>query len=173
MLGTTHQIGGICGAVLVGSLIFPAPLSLTDITFAGVMVAGASIGSLMPDLDHPKSKLSRKAKVASTLISSTMGHRGWTHTLLAYFLVTFISILIVSQIETSTNLLYFGAIGLSIGYLSHLILDAFTDSGIPAFKPITEKRLRFASFKTGHADPGVQFLLIAGTIGVLYLQYFK
>lgn len=173
MLGKTHQIGGACSVIVLGSFLFPPPLSPAMLLYGGVMVAGSTLGSLLPDIDHTQSKISQKAKITSHVVSRMMGHRGWTHTLLVFGLVTAILFFIVSQIETAQLLLYYAALGVSVGYLSHLLLDALTVSGIPAFKPFSDKMIRFARFKTGESDPGVQFLLIAGTIGVLYLQYFK
>lgn len=173
MLGTTHQIGGVCSAVVLGTFLFPAPLPLVSIVYGGAMIAGASFGSLLPDIDHPKSKISKKAQTPAKLLSFAVGHRGWTHTLLVFFFISALLFWTVNQIGTATVLLNYLVFGFSIGYASHLLLDALTVSGIPVFKPFSEHSFRLAKLRTGVDDPGVQFILIVMTIGVVYLQYFN
>lgn len=173
MLGTTHQIGGVCSVIVLGTYLFPAPLPLTAIVYGGAMIAGASVGSLLPDIDHPKSKISKKAQTPAKILSAAVGHRGWTHTILVFALISVALFWMANQIRTATLLLNYLALGFSIGYASHLLLDALTVSGIPALKPFSERSFRLARFRTGVDDPGVQFLLIALTIGIVYLQYFN
>ena len=43
----------------------------------------AVAGSLLPDIDHPKSWAGRRLRPVSTLIAAVFGHRGVTHSLLA------------------------------------------------------------------------------------------
>lgn len=173
MEGKTHQLGGICSGLIISTLLFPNPAAPLAWIHGGALLIGASLGSLMPDIDHPGSKIGRKAKVTSKIVSKTMGHRGWTHTLLALVLIIG-GLFYVLRFITAYQALYgYWALGFSIGYLSHLILDAFTVQGIPAFKPFSHKRIAFTKFKTGNIDRFAQWIILTGTVFVMYIQYFK
>ncbi|VEB43121.1 Inner membrane protein ydjM [Chromobacterium violaceum] len=50
---------------------------------AVLLLAGGLAGSLLPDIDHPKSWLGRRIPFLSRPISYLFGHRGITHSLLA------------------------------------------------------------------------------------------
>jgi len=52
-------------------------------------LAGAALGSLASDLDSPKSYLGRRCWPVSWTVTSLLGHRGFTHSLLAGLLVFF------------------------------------------------------------------------------------
>src|ERR1035437_2397556 len=43
----------------------------------------AVAGSLLPDIDHPKSWVGKRLRPLSTIIAAILGHRGATHSLLA------------------------------------------------------------------------------------------
>lgn len=173
MLGKTHQLGGICSGLVIGTFIFPNPTAPLVWIHGGALLIGASLGSLMPDIDHPSSKIGRKNKLASKIVSKTMGHRGWTHTLIALVLIVGGLFYTLQFITTCQALYGYWTIGFSIGYLSHLILDAFTVQGIPAFKPFSKKNIAFTKFKTGDIDRFTQWLILTGTVFVMYIQYFK
>lgn len=84
MLGPTHRLGGIAiGALtpVVIEKIFNMPIQ-DPLMFAAVTMAGAAIGSLIPDIDSPSSTIGRRMKPISKFIAETMGHRGATHTLI-------------------------------------------------------------------------------------------
>lgn len=66
-------------------------------------------------------------------------HRTWTHSLLIYLLL---AALIYSFDPVGT--LFF-----SFGYLSHLILDSVTVSGVKWFYPFKKKSYRICKVKTG------------------------
>lgn len=94
MNGTTHRLGGMAFGAMI-----PAVMTLTNSTHQldtpqiASFIAGAAIGSLLPDFDHPGSLIGRKAKLVSTAVRKVAGHRGATHyliTLLAYSIGVFI-----------------------------------------------------------------------------------
>lgn len=98
----------------------------------------ASVGALLPDIDQPTSKIGNKVP-GSFIIKLIFGHRGFFHSLLAsvlLFLVlsTFVAEYIVILIVT--------------GYLSHLVLDAFTPAGVPLLYPL-QKRFSIPLAVTG------------------------
>jgi inner membrane protein len=100
--------------------------------------AGVALGSLLPDIDHPQSFLGRRIPIIPQLIYDVWGHRSITHSLLA---LTTLGIATASTLHFSPYLL----LGNFIGYLSHLLGDMLTKSGIPLFWPIEKKRYRIVA----------------------------
>jgi inner membrane protein len=128
--GKDHVVfGTILGvAVQVG-----VELPMTSLFAVPSYYGGVILGSLLPDIDHPKSYLGRRLYPISVLIHKLFGHRGFTHSLLS---TSFIGI--IGAVYWASNPLFFG--GLLLGYLSHLLGDMFTPRGIPLFYP---KRKRY------------------------------
>lgn len=85
-----------------------------------------SIGSLLPDVDHPKSKIGNLARPFSYLFE----HRGFFHSIFPliafYFLIKF-------------NFIIFFPLGM--GYVSHIIIDMATKQGILLIHPIINIRI--------------------------------
>lgn len=134
MMASTHVVFGMtCWAVferMHGVSILSSPETM--------MVAG--VASLLPDIDHPKSKFGRLVPFLSYPISATFGHRGITHSLL----------MVVAMMIA---LFAFGHHGwflppLVIGYLSHLMGDMLTNSGVPLLWPQRGK-VSIPVFNTG------------------------
>lgn len=119
----------------------------------------AAISALLPDIDHPKSKFGRMVPFLSYPISYFLGHRGITHSLLAIFV-------------SSLLLIYYGlntwyVAPIVVGYLSHLLGDMFTNSGIPLFWP-NRRKIAFPIFNTGGmAESGFRLLLTISVIGLV------
>lgn len=105
----------------------------------------AAIGGLLPDLDHPESALGRRIKFISLPLSAVFGHRGMTHSLLA-------AIGLLAILVAVTTMPAYASLGglvapLCIGYLSHLLGDSLTPSGVPLFWP-RKRTYSFRLFKT-------------------------
>ena len=86
------------------------------------------LGSLLPDIDHPKSWVGRRTRPISTAIASTFSHRGITHSAIA-------------GVGLTTLLLHAGyrrarGSALVIGYLSHLAADMLTPRGLRLAWPL-------------------------------------
>lgn len=97
------------------------------------------IGTMIPDLDHPKSKLSNKLKPFSKGIGLFFGHRGLMHTIYFSLLIPGIIYLFLNK---ESGLATF------IGYISHLFLDCLTKKGINLLQPFS--KLSLSGFiKTG------------------------
>jgi membrane-bound metal-dependent hydrolase YbcI (DUF457 family) len=79
------------------------------------LVSGVCIGSLIPDLDTKKSDPSQIFPPISYIVDKFTKHRGFTHTILPFLLLTAYYAL------DSPVCLWMG-----IGGLTHLILDVFT-----------------------------------------------
>jgi len=88
----------------------------------------ALLGSLLPDIDHPKSWLGKRFGPFSSGIASALGHRGLTHSALAVAVCTW-------------GLSRGGAPRwvvdpLAVGYLSHLAADLLTPNGLRLAWPL-------------------------------------
>ena len=103
---------------LIPAMVFYIPLIL--------------LGGLLPDLDHPNSKLGRKIWPLSKLFNLIFGHRGFFHSLL-FVIIIFI---LVSYFSTIF------AFAISIGILTHLLSDALTISGVAFFYPLSKFKIR-------------------------------
>jgi inner membrane protein len=106
----------------------------TGFPITGIDSLVAAIGGLLPDIDHPQSALGRRIPWVSIPLSAVFGHRGFTHSLLAVLMVMLL--LIAIPIPASWQWIVYP---LCIGYLSHLLGDAVTASGIPLLYPWRRK----------------------------------
>ncbi len=116
MTGKTHFIGGILAGVLITQAL--------DINIGYAVISG--LGGLLPDIDEPNSTIGRRIP-GSFIVKFLFGHRGFWHSLLAAALVY----LLILGVTSSTFAVLFVA-----GYISHLLLDACTPSGVPFLYPI-------------------------------------
>jgi membrane-bound metal-dependent hydrolase YbcI (DUF457 family)/uncharacterized coiled-coil protein SlyX len=124
MRAPTHIVFGIFSATSVFSL-FSAALH-KDLVAVGAVI----IGSLLPDIDSPKSTLGRLLPFASTAIERQWGHRTITHGLLMWMALAVLLLPLCVWRKA-----VYGA--LLIGYLSHLLIDCATKAGVPLFYPHT------------------------------------
>ena len=86
------------------------------------------IGSLLPDIDTPKSSVGRALPFISGPIERRWGHRTVTHSLLV----------LLALAVLTTPLAFYRATCFTaflIGFASHLIADCGTRSGVPLFYP--------------------------------------
>jgi len=152
MLAPTHSVFGIFLTLTILA-IFGVQASLHwTIILAGI------IGSLVPDLDMPKSMIGRVFFFISVPLERRFGHRTITHSLLGWLIATLIFTVLITILTFLTSYgiqtffpngvpLYFGILSIdlglttrwvaafSIGYISHLILDMFTLRGSQFFWP--------------------------------------
>ncbi|MEO0868307.1 MAG: metal-dependent hydrolase [Cyanobacteria bacterium J06642_11] len=105
----------------------------------------AAIGGLLPDLDHPESTLGRRLLLISIPLAAIFGHRGFTHSLLAVTLL--LGLLMAIMMLPSYGYLAWLVAPLIIGYLSHILGDSMTPSGVPLFWP-RKRTYSFNLFKT-------------------------
>jgi inner membrane protein len=97
------------------------------------------LGSLLPDLDSATSFIGKKFK----LVSLFFRHRGVIHSVV--FLTGFSIIFFL----ITKNFYYF--LAFATGYLSHLLLDSMTPSGVAFFWP-SKVRIRGRIKTTGLVD---------------------
>lgn len=108
------------------------------------------IGTLIPDLDHPESKLGNKIKLFSRTIEILFGRRGLMHTI--YF-----SLLIPGFLYLFLNQEY--GLAMFVGYISHLVLDGFTKEGVNILQPLSNLSL-FGFIKTGGILENITFIVL-------------
>ncbi|PTQ51909.1 MAG: Membrane-bound metal-dependent hydrolase YdjM, induced during SOS response [Hydrogenibacillus schlegelii] len=126
-------------------------------TGADVSIAAATvIGSLLPDIDHPGSKLGRRVPVISHIMY-LFGHRGVTH-----------SLLFVLILAAAGHFAWTPAYGLALGAAVHIAADMFTPSGVPLFWPLG-RRYSLFGFRTGGV---VDFLLGTAASALTVLLVF-
>lgn len=148
MLARTHMVFG---------LVFLAVGSRTGLIEMDLVTSGfAILGSLLPDIDHPKSAIGRRVRPLSDMLGLILGHRGFTHSLLAF--ITWTGTLLYAGMNEQTWL-----IAMSLGYLSHLFGDWLTPTGVPLFWPRRDMYRSPFLITTGGAG---EFLL---TLGILIL----
>ncbi|RAU19131.1 hypothetical protein DN062_02330 [Nitrincola tibetensis] len=137
MMGYSHIVVGVTSWTVVGHL-FSIPVDLPTLSMA-------VIGSLLPDIDHPKSMISRHFRPFK-LVGRLIPHRGPTHSLL-FMLVLTIGLAMAYQRYDPYYQNWWLAIW--VGSLSHLVADWMTRGGVPLFWPKkTRISMRFA-FLTG------------------------
>ena len=116
--------------IAFGLLTVASSFSLFSMSFHRNLpaVACAIIGSLLPDVDSPRSSIGRLMPFASIPIERRWGHRTITHSLLC---------LLALSVVTLPLLAYQSACyaAVLLGYMSHLIADCTTKSGVPLFYP--------------------------------------
>ncbi|MDP3919041.1 MAG: metal-dependent hydrolase [Nanoarchaeota archaeon] len=119
MMWRTHLLFAlVSGLIVLQFYESPNPyLFLTVFCFFG----------LVPDIDHSDSKFGKKLGPISTFIQIILGHRGILHSIFPIFLIVGVG-------------WYFGILWLGLaaggGYLTHLISDSLTVSGVKFLGPL-------------------------------------
>lgn len=167
-----HRVGGVCASVIVATSVFSGPIdNPTTYIAIGLTIVGGAVGGLLPDIDHPNSKIGRKVPPVSKLINLLCGHRGFTHTLLAVILFTYLLFILNGLLPMwAKEYMIPMSLGLIVGYSSHLLLDMLTVSGIPLLFPFTKKSVRIAKLRSGKDDFMVSIICIVITIAYFYFM---
>jgi inner membrane protein len=148
-------MAGVMLAVMVAN---PAP----PLALIGAAIAGG-IGALLPDIDHPKSSISRRAFIAGASLRLVVSHRGALHSLMAAGAAMLLAS--VSPADWSEIIL-----SAALGYSSHIFLDALTVSGVPLLWPWSRK-FRLMRLRTGGLGERVFVIVIMASFGIwLYLS---
>ena len=127
MKAPNHIVGGYVFTGLVSSLlgwnIFTDPV-LLGVTF---------LGSLLPDVDHPKSLIGRTFFPISKVINRRYGHRTITHSV--FFLVA--SSIVIALVNNLILVNYMAATYF-VATFSHILFDMMTVSGVVFFYPLSK-----------------------------------
>lgn len=123
MMGITHTTFGLlCSA---GAFSMVSVSLHKDLPAMGCTI----VGSLLPDIDSPKSSLGRLLPFISAPIERRWGHRTVTHCLLALGGLGLLLLPLAFLRPACYS-------ALLIGYLSHLLADSATKSGVPLLHPL-------------------------------------
>lgn len=168
----THKIGGICAGIVTSTLLFMDNPSPTTLISSLLLISGASLGSIMPDIDKSTTKIGKKflLKPISLYIQKKYGHRTITHSLIVSLIG--LSLLVYSSCMFRGIAYYLYSnlvIGFSIGYMSHLLLDLLTVQGVPLFYPFDKTKYRICKFKTSKHEEFVSSLCLVTTGFLLYI----
>ncbi|SRR3989344_965795 len=91
------------------------------------------LGSLLPDLDEPHSRINRWSGIIGRITAFLTRHRGFFHSLFFIAIVAGIVIYFWNW--------YYG-LALALGYVAHLVGDMLTPAGVALFYPFSSFKLR-------------------------------
>lgn len=168
-----HKVAGVCAGTIAATLIYHNDLQSGQGLIAVVpMIVGGYFGGLLPDIDHPGSKIGKRLYPIAWVVNKLFGHRGATHSLLALFLTSALFLMPSLLLDGFAKFMYTQfAIGVSVGFLSHLLLDMTTKSGIPLMYPFLPKSFRIARLTTGKHDLFVSCIAVALTATTVFLSF--
>ncbi len=75
----THIATSLAGAVIMADY--------SDLPLNIAFVTGVTLGSVLPDIDEPKSYIGRRSKGVSVVVKRLFGHRGMMHSILPCLLL--------------------------------------------------------------------------------------
>lgn len=135
----------------------------------------AAVGSILPDLDHPKAYISKKHWMlhgTARLIEIAAPHRGLTHSLLGLMVVSATALAGLHYLNLNVYLV----IPLAIGYLSHLLADSLNPTGVKWLQPISQWTLKFEKkvlfLKVKINTGSITERLIGTATGLLFLYLY-
>lgn len=162
-----------------------AIMQVTDSKLALPTLAGIVVGSLLPDIDEPRSYVGSRSLGTANVVKGIFGHRGFTHSILAFlfmlfplywmlhiqsYVVAWDSLFHYEQVQNELtgfkHILFLGWYGIAFGYLLHILEDMCSVSGVPLFYPLN-KKIKIPIYRTGSAVEKLIFLVAVG-----YIIYF-
>jgi len=138
MTSRTHDVIAFASLVTIASLYPPKDLGVVTL-FASLV--GNVVGALAPDMDQAGNRLWDMLPAGNTvgklLRKVFYKHRTLSHSILGllifYKITEFILPMFFNSTFVNIHLLH---VSLLIGYVSHLVADAFTKEGIPLLFPL-------------------------------------
>lgn len=148
MMGKTHVIIGIA----YGTALLPA-LQRGDYSIEqySLVMVGLVIGSLLPDLDHPQSTISRMIPIVGGLLSRLTRHRGILHSIMGVTICWLVCVgLMIPAVAVTQDARLSAHIfaGMMIGYVLHVVADSLTKGGVRLFYPL-RWTIKIPVFRTG------------------------
>jgi len=155
MMARSHVLVGLATWIAAAPALHIRTL---DPIYLGLAVAG----SLLPDIDHPKSWVGRRTRPISTAIAATFSHRGVTHSAIAVIGLTML--LLHAGYRRG------GVTALIIGYLSHLAADMLTPQGLRLAWPL-RRTWGFPLCRTGSSMEPMIVSVLVGAIAWWFLRH--
>lgn len=168
MLAKSHMALGLLGGFGATYLMKDQPCDNT--IFLSLVV----FGSILPDIDEPRSFIGRKFPLVSHIVGFSFTHRGFTH----FFLFPILFFLSGFILFPYHNVIAIYCFAIGFGVFIHQIGDMLTVSGIPYyFFPISSIKAvllpKMFRFKTGGIIEKIIFIFIllplVVLLGVKYL----
>ncbi len=153
--------GHMTHGAIAGLALAPlAPHPLGPVPSAALFVGLSVVGALVPDLDHPKSRLSHAlgpitwvlnkilvrlskeifyATRTSRDYKDTNGHRGFTHTPV-FAAVVAVGVMCGLEATSAHAVALLAGEALGAGCLAHLCGDSLTNSGVPWRWPLVDRQ---------------------------------
>ena len=130
-----------------------------------LLIAGA-FGGLLPDIDASAAKVHFLGRGIFGIFRGVFQHRGFFHSLLAISILFIVSVVFLTEYHP---LLPFA---LTIGYLSHPIIDSFNHRGVLLFFPLQwDIHLLPHALRTQVKGKGDYLYFILGFAGVMILLF--
>lgn len=142
MVARTHDLAAFTA---LGFVVVSQPAGKVTLATGIVCLVANMIGGIAPDVDQPTAPFWRNLPIGGVvgryLAKILGGHRFLSHSLAgaAIFGVAFhylLDILHPSFLQLNMDLIWWSFM---IGFVSHLIMDSFTEEGIPLLLPIPVK----------------------------------
>jgi inner membrane protein len=183
MTGRTHDLAAFTALTYVIVYQSLTPMSLVT---AFVAFSVNMIGGLAPDIDQPTAQLwhdIRGGSIIGKIVQPLLGgHRYISHSIIGLGLFGLLVGFVLGEIKTvvlvdlNINIIWWSFM---IGYISHLIMDSFTQEGVPWLFPIPIRfgipPFRILRFKTGGiVEKSFVFpMLLITNIYLFYTHYHK
>ncbi|MFH1684549.1 MAG: metal-dependent hydrolase [Candidatus Margulisiibacteriota bacterium] len=177
MLAPTHSVFGIFLTLIVLA-VFGVQSGLHWSIFLF-----AILGSIFPDIDHPRSTIGRLLHAISVPIERKYGHRTITHSLIGWGIATLIFGVFVFVLVAVIQLIPNFGFGLSelgprwvaafsISYLSHLFLDMLNRRGSQMFWPNSGRDVipRNQKFRT-ESGSRIEVLIFCILMALMFLAF--
>jgi len=141
MTSRTHDVFSIAALVTIATYYPPTVITVPTLVFSSI---GAILGSLLPDIDQSTNRLwdllPAGEFIGKILNKLFLSHRTISHSLLGAYLINRLIFWMVFKVFNTdfldANLIYYSVM---IGYLSHMVLDLFTEEGLPLLFPLKIK----------------------------------
>ncbi|GGJ58550.1 inner membrane protein [Anoxybacillus voinovskiensis] len=156
--------------VMVSLCIGAAAAAYTHLPFTASYTAGVVIGSLLPDIDEPKSYVGRRSFGMANKVKEAFGHRGMTHSLVVWGAIAAI---VIGESSSPFSL------GFVLGYLFHILEDFLSVQGVPLLWPFQTKKYKLPLYRTGSIIEKLLFyssfalFIYIGTEHQLFYEWVK
>ena len=162
----THAAASATSALLVAQYLHAGPIQTL------LVLSGGVAGSYLPDIDHPKSAFGSRVLPLSLPISAIFGHRGITHSLIAVVAISGLLWWVFQRANWHEGIAVPVLVGIAVGYLSHLLGDWLTNSGVPLLWPSKRRFVSPLKLCTGDFREYILALLMYGWVAMTAMRIF-
>lgn len=148
MVGKTHVIGGVALACATATVCPSLAPSSVGVLGTALFMSGVSFGALLPDIDTNSTVSHYPVFNVISFFArflKIVHHRGVTHSLLMVIFSLLFGVITGAILGVGGFL--FGA-GMTIGIISHILLDMLNPTGVQLLYPIPAK-ISLAGITTG------------------------